>query len=117
MNGKRRKVLHKVLDGLERLRDPIMDTMTALDILRESKSKVETIMDEEEDSINARPENLIWSTVTANMQDNLSDLTDAHGDLECAIADCEKMRGFDYSIIETDICNIVYAINLTIYRR
>ena len=117
MNRKRRNVLHNVLDGLERLRDPIMDKSTALNILNDAKGKVEICMDEEQDSIDARPENLLWSTVTSNMQDSLSDLTDACGDLECAIDDCYRISDFDYQVIQSDICKTVHAINLAIYRR
>ena len=117
MNGKKRKVLHKVLDELERLKDPIMDNATALGILKDSQKKVELIMDEEESDLDSRPENLLWSTVTANMQDNVSDLTDANCNLECVVEDCKNMSEFDYSVIKNDICKIVHSLNLAIYRK
>lgn len=117
MDYKRRKVLHKVLDGLERLRDPIMDRKTALSILNDAKDKVVYIMDMEQSCVDRRPENLLWSTVTLNMQDNIADLSNASADIECAIDDCKKMDTFNYSVIQKDICSSVHSINLAIYRR
>lgn len=105
-----------MLDELERLREQIMDKPTALDILNDAMKNVELIMDEEEASLDARPENLMWSTITSNMQDNISDLSDANCDLECALEDCKKMQEFDYSVIKNDICKVVHAINQAIYR-
>lgn len=117
MNSKRRKILHDVLDGLERLRDPIMDRETALKILKEAQTKVEQCLDEEEESLDARPENLLWSTMTENMQDNVSDLGDAVGDLECIVSDCELGNSYDYQSISGDVCKVVHSLNLVIYRR
>ena len=115
MNNARRRVLHKVLRELERLRDPI-DKTTALSILSDAAKKVEMTMDDEEMCIDARPENLMWSEITEKMRDCVSDLTDAICDLECAFHDCKKMTGFDYLSIQKDIGNVVKAINQAIYR-
>ena len=117
MDERRRKVLHKVLDALAELKEQTMDKKTAMSILNDALDKVEKCMDEEDACIDARPENLMWSTVTINMQDNLADLTNAYGDLECAAEDCKKMDSFNYATIQRDICDVVHSINSAIYRR
>ena len=117
MNNTGRKVLHKVLGGLERLRDPIMDRETALDILKDAQDKVEKSMDEEEFSIDCIPENLQFSSRADAMRGNLSDLTDASSDLECVVVDCENMEAYSYQLIKSDILKIIRSIELAINRR
>ena len=115
MNNARRRVLHKVLRELERLRDPI-DKTTALSILSDAAKKVEMTMDDEEMCVDARPENLMWSDLTEKMRDCVSDLSDAHCELECVLDDCKKMTEFDYSAIQKDMDKAVKSINQAIYR-
>lgn len=116
MNKSGRKVLRKVLDELERLRDPIVDRKTALEILKDSQDIVEKSMDNEEFAIDCIPENLRWSERASTMSDIHSDLIDANGELEGIIEDCEAMEAYSYPLIEHDVLKAVHAIRLAINR-
>lgn len=117
MNRTGRTILFKVLKGLERLRDPIMDRKTALEILKDSQDKVEKCMDEEELSIDSVPENLQFSSRAETMREIHSDLIDANGDLECIILDCKTKDSFSYPSIESDLLKAIRAIKFAIYRK
>ena len=78
MNRQRRSVLHAVLDGLARLRDPV-EKDEALMILQKAQSDVQKCADEEEEALDNRPESLQWSAGNDAMSDNISDFTDASG--------------------------------------
>ena len=101
---------------LEKLRDPIIDRKTALEILKDSQDKVEKSMDNEELAIDSIPESLRWSERASTMSDIYSDLVDANGELECIIGDCETMERYSYPLIEGDVLKAVRAIRLAINR-
>ena len=115
MNKQRRKSLHVILDGLEKLRDPI-GKAEALDIIQKSASKVNDIADEEQEALDARPETLQWSAANGDMEDNISDLTDAASDLEVLAEKCEELETYSYEAIKSDVIGIVRKINLPIHR-
>jgi len=115
MNRERRMVLHSVLDGLARLRDPI-DKEEALKILKETQHNVEQCMDDEQDALDNRPESFKWSAGTTDMEDNISDLSDANADLEIALDVCEQQSVFDYEGVRSDVTNAVRTINQVISR-
>lgn len=116
MNNKRRKILHKVLDALESLREPSMDKDAAISGIESALSDLNFCLDEEQFCVDSRPENLRWSSKTEDMQDNIDDMSSAQGDMECALSDVKKMDKYDYSIIKNDIQKSVRAINLSICR-
>lgn len=115
MNKQRRTVLNSILDGLEKLRDPV-DKEIALKILQDAQSQVAQCTDEEEDALENRPESFRWSAGNDMMQDNISDLSDAGSDLEVLIDRCQEMDIYDYGMIKDDIINIVNTIKRTIHR-
>lgn len=115
MNQSRRKKLHLVLDGLDRLRDPI-DKEDALSILNDAQRKVEQCMDEEDDALNNRPESFRFSAANTDLEDNVSDLSDANDELEILVEQCGAMEMFHYDLIKDGILIIVRAINQAISR-
>ena len=115
MNKQRRMSLHRVLDDLERLRNPI-DKDEAAKILQTSAENVEVCMDEEQDALDARPESLQWSTTSDNMNDNISDLSDAQCDLETLAEECQNADEYRYKSIEGDVVKIVNLIKQVIHR-
>ena len=115
MNKQRRNVLHAILDGLTRLRDPV-DKVTALDILNDAQNKIERCVDEEEEALNNRPESFRWSAGNDAMTDNISNLSDANGDLEILIDKCQEADDFRYESVKGDVVKIVNKIKQTIHR-
>lgn len=115
MNKKRRTLLNAVLDGLERLRDPI-DKQEAIDILQESKDQTEECMDEEQDSLDAMPESLQWSTANDRMTDNVSDLSGAVDKMEILVEQCENMKVYSYNRIKDGVIKAVNLIKQAIHR-
>ncbi|MCM1140201.1 MAG: hypothetical protein NC453_16670 [Muribaculum sp.] len=115
MNKRRRTSLNKVLDELERLKDPI-DKATALQIIQQASTDVRSIADDEEESLDNRPEGLRWSTVNDDMTENVSDLNDAADDMEILAENCQDMEVFKYEPIKSDVVKIVTAIKQTINR-
>lgn len=115
MNKQRREILNAILDGLEKLRDPI-GKETALSILQDAQDKVEQCADEEEAALDNRPESFRWSAENDAMSDNIADLTDAGSDLEILIDRCQNIEMYDYGLIKSDIINIVNTIKKTIHR-
>ena len=115
MNRQRRSVLHAVLDGLARLRDQLGKD-EALMILQKAQSDVQKCADEEEEALDNRPESLQWSAVNDAMSDNISDLTDASGELEVLIDKCQSADMFSYKSVKGDVIKIVNKIKQTIHR-
>ena len=115
MNRQRRSVLHAVLDGLARLRDPV-EKDEALMILQKAQSDVQKCADEEEEALDNRPESLQWSAGNHAMSDNISDLTDASGELEVLIDKCQSADKFSYKSVKGDVIKIVNKIKQTIHR-
>lgn len=108
-------MLNKVLDGLGRLRDPI-NREEAISILQEAADKTEQVMDDEQEALDNRPENLYWSTANDDMNDNISDLADAQTDLEVLVDDCENMSPYSYAPIKAEVIKIVNLIKQVINR-
>lgn len=115
MNKRRRTVLHNVLDGLEKLRDPI-DKATALQIIKQLGDETQKTADEEEEALDNRPESLRWSTQNDDMIENVSDLNDAADDLEALAERCQNMNVFSYERVKSDVVKIVNTIKRTIQR-
>lgn len=115
MNRSRRKVLHHVLDELERLREPL-DIPIATQILHQAQRDTEQMADEEQDSLDNRPESLMWSTTNDDMSQNISDLYDAAGDFEEAMDTCQKMTEYKYNSIKETIIHAVTLIRNSIHR-
>ena len=115
MNKKRRNVLRKVIAGLMKLRDPI-DKKTAMQILKDAQSQVETCMDEEDDCLNGLPENLAWSARSTDMADNVSDLGEVSSDLEIIIDELDESKKYDYGKIKQSISDSIHTLNSVIYR-
>ncbi len=115
MNKQRRCVLHAVLDGLARLRDPVTKP-EALNILQKAQSDVQQCADEEEEALDNRPESFQWTACNDAMTDNISDLTDASGELEILIDKCQNTDEFVYDSVKSDVINIVNTIKQTIHR-
>lgn len=115
MNKKRRNVLRKVIAGLMKLRDPI-DKKTAMQILKDAQSQVETCMDEEDDCLSGLPENLAWSARSTDMADNVSDLGEVSSDLEIIIDELDESKKYDYGKIKQSISDSIHTLNSVIYR-
>lgn len=115
MNRQRRSVLHAVLDGLERLRDPV-EKAEALKILQQAQFDVQKCADEEEEALDNRPESFQFSAANDAMTDNVSDLNDASGDLEVLIDKCQSVDKFSYQSVKNDVIKIVNTIKQTIHR-
>lgn len=116
MNKRRRNVLHLVLDDLERLRDPVIESEGALEIFQKAQSKIEKCLDEEEEALDNRPESFQWSSDNDDMSENISDLSEANGELEILIEKCREIEAFDYELIKDDVIRIVNMIKRTIHR-
>ncbi len=114
MNQKRRKVLHTVLDGLARLRDPI-DKEEAIDILKACQKQVDICTNEEEAALDSLSDSFRWSRRYDDMTDNISDLYDASGELDVMIETCQNASAFLYDSIKEDaikaVNSIIKAIN------
>lgn len=115
MNKQRRNVLHAVLDGLEKLRDPV-EKAEVLTILQKAQSDVQRCADEEEEALDNRPESFQWTAVNDAMTDNVSDLNEASGDLEVLIDQCQSAEKFSYKSVKSDVIKIVNTIKQTIHR-
>ena len=115
MNKKRRNVLRKVIAGLMKLRDPI-DKKTAMQILKDAQSQVETCMDEEDGCLSGLPENLAWSARSTDMADNVSDLGEVSSDLEIIIDELDESKKYDYGKIKQSISDSIHTLNSVIYR-
>lgn len=115
MNKKRRTVLHNVLDGLEKLRDPI-DKATVLQIIQQAIVDTRQAADDEEEALDNMPDSLRWSAQSDDMTENVSDLNDAADDLEILAERCQEMDMFDYELVKSDVAKIVNKIKQTIQR-
>lgn len=115
MNRRRRASLRAVIKELERLKDTT-DKEEAIGILQKSCTDVETCMDEEQDALDARPESMQWSSINDDMNDNISDLTDALCDLESLAEECGKSKDYSYGPIEESAITIANIIKQVIYR-
>lgn len=115
MNKQRRNTLNAILDGLERLRDPV-GKEEAVKILQDAQSQVMQCADEEEAALDNRPESFRWSAENDMMADNIADLSDAGSDLEILADRCQHMETYDYGLVRGDIINIVNTIKRTIHR-
>lgn len=115
MNKQRRNVLHAVLEGLAKLRDPV-DRVEALLILQKAQSDVQRCADEEEDALDNRPESFQWSATNDAMTDNISDLNEASCDLEVLIEGCQSGDKFIYDSVKNDVIKIVNIIKQAIHR-
>lgn len=117
MNKKRRYVLQIVLDNLERLR-VLVNKEEALQIIQESIDHIQICADEEDEAYDNLPDSLQFSTLGDNLSDNISDLTDAIGELETAQSiyeEAENPIGFD--MVQTEIIAAVNSISNAINRR
>lgn len=115
MNKQRRNVLHAVLDGLARLRDPV-EKDEVLTILQKAQSDVQACADAEEEALDNRPESLQWSAANDAMTENVSDLNDASAELEILLDVCQTTDIFSYEAVKGDIVTIVNMIKRTIHR-
>lgn len=115
MNKQRRNVLHAVLDGLARLRDPVQKD-EAINILQKAQVDVQKCADEEEEALDNRPEAFQWSAGNDAMTDNISDLTDASGELEVLIDDCQNADDFVYESVKGSVVKTVNKIKQAIHR-
>lgn len=115
MNKRRRTNLHSILDGLNRLRDPI-DKATALQIIGNAQINLRKIADEEEEALDNRPESFQWSAANDDMSENISDLNEAADDLEILTEQCQEMDMFNYELIKSGVIKIVTTIKRTIHR-
>ena len=98
-----------------KLRDPI-DKKTAMQILKDAQSQVETCMDEEDDRLSGLPENLAWSARSTDMADNVSDLGEVSSDLEIIIDELDESKKYDYGKIKQSISDSIHTLNSVIYR-
>ena len=115
MNRSRRNVLHAVLDGLAKLRDPV-EKEDAIVILRKAQSNVQKCADEEEYALDNRPEAFQFSALNDSMTENISDLNDASAELELLIDQCQSADKFSYNSVKDDVGKIVNMIKGTIHR-
>lgn len=115
MNRKRRMTLHQVLDYLEKLKEPIaLDE--AKDLVSESRSKVESCADDEQEALDNRPESLEFSAQNDDMQENIDDLYEASSNLEMLEDMIDEMEVYDYEEIKSDVIEIVNTIKSVIAR-
>lgn len=115
MNSKRRRKLNEALDALMKLRGT-SDFKECLELLRLALQLVEECIDEEEEALDNRPESMRWSSGNEEMEENISDLSDATGNLEGILADCEDDGKFSYEEAKDDIVETVNLIKQTINR-
>lgn len=114
MNRNRRKRLTKVVGSLEVLSDELARDKVE-NTLSESQQEVELIADEEQDSLDALPENLAFSQRYDDMSENVSDLTDASSDLEVALSEF-KDEGKQYKEVKGDVDSAMKSIQKAIDR-
>ena len=108
-------MLNTVLDGLERLRDPI-DKQEAIKLLQDAQIKVEQCAYDEQDAFDGLPESFRWSERSDTMSDNISDLFEASADLEVLTEDVNSTDVFNYESIKPEVANIVNSIKQAIHR-
>ena len=114
MNKNRRKRLTKVVGSLEVLSDELPRNRIKT-TLSESQKEVELIADEEQDSLDALPENMCFSQRYDDMSENVSDLTDASSDLDTALSEF-KDEGKQYQEVKGDVNSAVKSIQKAIDR-
>lgn len=114
MNRNRRKRLTKVVGSLEKLSDELPRKKIET-TLSESQSEVEVIADEEQDALDALPENLALSQRADDMSDNVSDLYDASSDLDTALAEYKDEQKM-YREVKGDVNSAVKSIQKAINR-
>jgi chromosome segregation ATPase len=114
MNKNRRKRLTKVVGSLEKLSDeqPRQKIETTLS---DSQNEVEVIADEEQDALDALPENLAPSQRADDMGENVNDLYDASADLETALSEY-KDEHKEYREVKGDVNSAVKSIQKAINR-
>lgn len=115
MNNKRRAVLNRVLDEIEKL-NGLTSVKDAINILRETQMQVEKCADMEQDALDNRPESFAWSAGNDAMQENVSDLNEASDDLELLVTQCAMMAEYDYSKIRKEVIGVVNGIKKAIHR-
>lgn len=114
MNKNRRKRLTRVVGSLESLSGEL-PRLKIETTLSESQTEVEVIADEEQDALDALPENLAFSQQADNMNDNVSDLCDASSDLETALSEFRDEQK-EYSEVEDDVGSAIDSIQNAIDR-
>lgn len=114
MNKNRRRRLGRVIGSLDVLSDELPRGKIE-NTLSESQKEVELIADEEQDSLDALPENLVFSQRYDDMTENVSDLYDASGDLDCALSEF-KDEGKKYGEVKNDVDSAIKSINKAIDR-
>jgi hypothetical protein len=115
MNKGRRKVLYHILDELEKLRGEI-STSEACKILNQAGLDLERIADDEDWSLNNRPESFQWSAANDDMLENISDLNDAYADMETAEECVRQSKKYSYDLIKEDVVRAVNAVKGVIHR-
>lgn len=115
MNKRRRIALNKALDLIEELNAAISKD-EVMRILQAALKLIEQCEDEEQMALDNRPESLMWSATTEAMTDNVSDLSEAAGDIEVLLEQCQNMDSYDYKDIQEDVIKIVNTIKQTIHR-
>ncbi len=114
MNKNRRKRLVRVVDSLSLLSDDLeREKIEAT--LSDSQQEVELIADEEQECLDALPENMAFSQRYEDMSDNVSDLYDASSDLDSALSEF-KDEGKPYSDVEEDVGSAIESIESAIER-
>ena len=114
MNKNRRKRLTRVVGSLNVLSNETERTGVET-TLSESQKEVELIADEEQDALDALPENLAFSQRAEDMTDNVSDLYDASADLETALSEY-KDEHKEYCEVKGDVDSAVKSIKQAIDR-
>ena len=114
MNKNRRKRLVRIVDSLGNLSEDL-EREEIETTLAESQQEVEMIADEEQECLDALPENMAFSQRYDDMSENVSDLYDASSDLDSALSDF-KDEGKPYSDVEEDVDSAIESIESAIDR-
>lgn len=114
MNKNRRKRLTKVVVSLGKLSDELPRQKIET-TLSDSQNEVEVIADEEQDALDALPENLALSQRADDMSDNISDLCDASADIETAYSEFKEQQK-EYHEVRGDVNSAVKSIQKAIDR-
>lgn len=115
MNKQRRGILNGVLNDLDQLRG-LIEKDEAIAILQNAQMQVEMCSDDEQMALDNRPESLMYSATSDDMNDNISDLLDAAGDLDVLADEISHGKAYDYDAIKTELAKIVNTIKQVIHR-
>lgn len=115
MNRSRRKELNRILDNLEKLSD-LTDRDEALEIIRNAKDDIEVCMDDEQEALDNRPESMMFSSGNEDMEENISNLSDAIDCLEEAEETCEEKDDYSYESIRGELNEAVNLVSEAIDR-